>query len=157
MASTVTFIDTSILTEILAVPGKSQRPEETVAELRERVGAGHTLVLPVAAIIETGNHIGQLPDGGARRRCAEGLTRFLGAIAREDAPWRMLGTSWDAAFLLRLCDGAADRPSLAEMATQGVGVGDVSILAEVDGYRERVSRDVAIEIWTADAGLQAYA
>ena len=157
MARTVTFIDTSILTEILAVPGKSQQPEAVQNELRQRVDDGEMLVLPTAAIIETGNHIGQLPDGGQRRQCAERLDRFLRAIADDQAPWTLHGSAWDADFLRRLCDGDGRRPSLVDLATQRVGVGDVSILGEVDAYRARVARSVAVGVWTTDAGLEAYA
>lgn len=157
MARTVTFIDTSILTEILAVPGKSQNPDGVKGELRRRVLDGEMLVLPTAAIIETGNHIGQLPDGGQRRRCAQRLDEFLRAIADGDAPWMLHGAPWDADFLRRLCDGDGRRASLVDLATQGVGVGDCSILTEVDAYRGRVARSMTVGIWTTDAGLEAYA
>lgn len=46
----VTFVDTSILTEILAVPGKSQDVAGTKGQLADRVVTGETLVLPTAAI-----------------------------------------------------------------------------------------------------------
>lgn len=37
----------------------------------------------------------------------------------------------------------------------GIGVGDVSILAEAEAYERRVA-NVAVSIWTLDAGLSAY-
>lgn len=157
MRRTVTFIDTSILTEILRVPGKSQNPDAVREELRRRTLDGEMLMLPTAAIIETGNHIGQLPDGGQRRQCAERLDRFLRAIAEEHAPWRLHGAAWDAGFLRRLCDGDARRPSLVDLATQRVGVGDCSILTEITAYRENVAGSVTVDVWTTDAGLRAHA
>ncbi|HEX4344931.1 MAG TPA: hypothetical protein VHZ31_05165 [Solirubrobacteraceae bacterium] len=61
----MTFIDTSVLVEILKVPGKSQNHERVTAELRARVESQESMILPTAAIIETGNHIAQVDDGTA--------------------------------------------------------------------------------------------
>lgn len=71
MTLIVEFIDTSVLVEILRIPGKSQCHEATVAQLNERATAGTRFILPTATIIETGKHVFQLKDGGARRACAE--------------------------------------------------------------------------------------
>lgn len=154
MSRLVTFVDTSILLEVLAVPGKSQQPENVRTELRERTETGETLILPTAAIIETGNHIAQL-DGRARRDRAAALTRVLRATYEGTAPWTLNGAVWDASLLRAICDGARGCLPLAEMAAQGVGAGDVSILAEAEAYEHRVAR-VAVGIWTLDAGLAAY-
>lgn len=150
------FLDSSILLELLEVPGKSQRKAVIADELKDRVDAGETLLLPTAAIIETGNHIAQLPDGAARRRCAEGLHKLLGATSENAAPWVLNGASWNAALIRSICDGTDARPDLVEMATRGIGAGDVSILAEAEAYELRVAR-VEVRIWTLDAGLIAYA
>lgn len=150
------FLDTSVLCELLRVPGKSQRPDEVVADITRRVEAGETLLLPTAAIIETGNHIAQLPDGHARRRCAEGLVRVLRSTADQAAPWVLNGARWDSGLIRALCNGARGCAPLPDMALQGVGAGDVSILAEAEAYARRAAH-VAIEIWTFDQGLAAYA
>lgn len=42
----VTFIDTSVLCELVQVPGKSQRPDDVAAEFRRRVQNGEGFVLP---------------------------------------------------------------------------------------------------------------
>lgn len=152
----VTFVDTSVLLEILKVPRKNQRPDEAERELRERVAAGETLVLPTATIIETGNHIGQVADGGARRRCAERFARFLEQMAQDDPPWTMSGAHWNARFLTALIDGdGAARLSLADMATQGVGTGDTSILTEKQDY-ERRTLGVVVGVWTTDGDFAPY-
>lgn len=78
------FLDSSILLELLEVPGKSQQPAAIAAELKDRVAAGDTLLLPTAAIVETGNHIAQL---AYRRRYADGLHKLLNATSRNAAPW----------------------------------------------------------------------
>jgi hypothetical protein len=152
----VTFIDTSVLVEVLKVPGKNQRYAEITAELRERLEARQSMILPTAAIIETGNHIAHVDDGGQRRSLAEGLARLLKATVAESAPWTLNGGRWDGDLLLAICGGARGCPSLPEMAAQRIGVGDVSILAEAEAYERRVA-DVAVCIWTLDVGLSAYA
>jgi len=156
MSAAVTFIDTSVLLEVLKVPGKSQQPDVIAAELLARVQASESMVLPTAAIIETGNHIAQLPDGGTRRRLATGLSNILRAAISRDHPWTLNGARWDEALLGAICDGARGCPALPEMALQRVGVGDVSILAEAEAY-ERLVANVRVSIWTLDRGLQGYA
>ncbi len=152
----VTFLDTSVLCEVLRVPGKCQQPEEIRRELRERLAANESLLLPTAAIIETGNHIAQAADGNQRREVAERLVRVLRQTTAADPPWVLNDAKWDGTLITRICDGARGCPSLPDMAAQGVGAGDVSILAEVEAYEERVSH-VQVRIWTLDHGLAAYA
>lgn len=152
----MTFIDTSVLVEVLKVPGKNQRYEEITAELRERLKSSESMILPTAAVIETGNHIAQLDDGGLRRNLAVGLARLLEATVTESAPWTLNGARWDGELLTAICGGARGCPPLPEMAAQKIGVGDVSILAEAEAYERRVA-NVAVSIWTLDAGLAAYA
>lgn len=156
MSRVVTFVDTSVLVEVLAVPGKSQAARETRDELRRRTAAGQSLILPTATIIETGNHIAQVADGGMRRRAAEALSTLLERTIAGSAPWTLNGTPWDERLLAAICRGVGDAPSLVEMASQGVGVGDVSILAEADAYAQRVAH-VDIRIWTLDGALSAWA
>ncbi|MCP9490642.1 MAG: hypothetical protein MSC31_12300 [Solirubrobacteraceae bacterium MAG38_C4-C5] len=150
------FLDTSVLCELLRVPGKCQRPDEVRVDVTRRVDAGETLLLPTAAIIETGNHIAQLADGHARRRCAHGLVNVLQATAQQDPPWVLNGARWDVELIGALCNGARGCPPLPDMASQRVGAGDVSILAEAEAYERRAAH-VAVEIWTFDQGLGAYA
>lgn len=152
----MTSIDTSVLVEVLKVPGKNRRSEEITAELRERVTSSESMILPTAAIIETGNHIAQVDDGGLRRKLAESLAKLLEATVSESAPWTLNGARWDGALLAAICRGARGCPSLPEMAAQKIGVGDISILAEAEAYEQRVA-NVVVSIWTLDTGLSAYA
>lgn len=153
---TVTFIDTSVLVEVLGVPGKSQDSDGVRTQLRERVQAGESLVLPAACIIETGNHIAQLPSGDARRMYAQHFAKLLQSTAAETAPWVVNGARWDGELLSAMCAGTRGCPPMPEMAMQGVGAGDISILAEADAYAQRV-RHVKVTIWTREAALSAYA
>lgn len=138
MSRTVVFLDTSVLVEILGVPGKSQQAEAVRSELRDRTVRGESMILPTAAIIETGKHIAQLPSGADRRRLAEHFVALLEATTQGHAPWTLNGARWDADLIASVCGGVRGCPPLPEMASQGIGAGDVSILAEADAYARRL-------------------
>jgi hypothetical protein len=154
----VRFVDTSILLELLRVPGKAQQPEQVRAELDELLEARVQLVLPVATVIETGNHIAQLADGAARRRCAEAFVALLRAtIEGRGVPWVPHAVAWDGRMLGKLCDGARMTGSFVDLATAGdLGTGDLAILAECELFEERTS-GVEVKVWTHDQRLKAYA
>lgn len=108
MTLIVEFIDTSVLVEILRIPGKSQCHEATVAQLNERATAGTRFILPTATIIETGKHVFQLKDGGARRACAERFVQLLRLTARGSAPGRFTAVPGPRNFSIS-CAPAAPR------------------------------------------------
>lgn len=154
----VVFIDTSILCAILRVPGKCTGRAEIMAEYDEREREGHSFVLPVTTVIETGNHIEQLPEGCGddRRRCAQGLAKILRSIAKEDKPWVLHGIAWNDELLTRFCDGGPQSPPFVEVATTGqLGGGDLSILVERDYFKEKRA-NVPVEVWTLDKELGAW-
>lgn len=153
----VVFIDTSVLCNLLRVPGKAQHQDEVRADYEMHRATGDTFVLPMAAVIETGNHIEQLEEslGYHRRRCAEGLVNILRLVAGGDEPWVLHELSWDAEYLRRFCDGSDTTPAFVDVATAGaIGGGDLSILIERAQYRERVQGQV-VELWTYDDELRS--
>ncbi len=66
MRPPVWFVDTSIFANLLDVPGRAQQRDRVRREQREWAAARCGLVLPVATVIETGNHIAQLANGQCR-------------------------------------------------------------------------------------------
>ena len=64
----VHLVDTSVLVELLDIPGRNNRHEEAKQEYKELEKNGDSFVLPMAAILETGNHIAHISDG-----CGSGL------------------------------------------------------------------------------------
>lgn len=86
----VCLIDTSIFVEILNVPMKAQRHIETLQQLEQRIQAGESLFLPMATILETGNHIGQNGDGGTRRSCAERFIQQVDAALAGRSPFKSI-------------------------------------------------------------------
>jgi len=152
----VTFLDTSVLVELVQVPGKCQRPAEVRAEFERRVAAGERFVIPITAIIETGNHIAQAD--GHRRRAAATMVRFIEAAIAGTAPFLLNLISWDDAFLTELCGGDGTSQSFVDLAGNGqMGAGDVAILVERDRFVASSAlnaRDVGI--WTLERVLGAY-
>ncbi|KND30813.1 hypothetical protein IQ63_27295 [Streptomyces acidiscabies] len=152
----VDFLDTSVFVEILDVPGRNEHRADIVVEMEKRRQAGVRFVLPTATVIETGNHVFQVKEGAARRSCAHRFMELLRRTALSEAPWTLHERTWDAAFLVRLCDGGCTRMDLAEHAVrQQLGTGDLSIVAERDLYASRLRAEV--RIWTLEATMGTWA
>jgi hypothetical protein len=150
----VLVIDTSILCVWLEVPGKEtcgsendqwdkQRVEDTI---QQEIQAGATLVLPLATIIETGNHISQAAQ---RYEKAQALAKIMADAADENTPWAAFiePRLWDAEGLKQL-----STQWLARVA-KGDSIGDVTITTVANYYAEQ---GFSVEILTGDSGLKAY-
>lgn len=156
MARRVEFVDTSVLCNLLEIPGKCQDVEQVRADLVRKMAARDCdLLLPVTAVIETGNHIAQLSDGRARRTYAEKFAALLRLVVAGKAPWSLNKVEWDAAHLDALVTGGSTGSSLVEHAVAGLGCGDLNILIERDRYLARTS-GVTATVWTLDVLLAAH-
>jgi hypothetical protein len=156
VTATVTMIDTSVLCEMLQVPGKSNpaRGAEVSEELDRRSRAGERFVVPITAVIETGNHIAHAAE--YRHEVAGRFVRFLRLAMSQTAPWLILETRLGAGFLTALCDGDSTGQTLENLAALKVGAGDIAILVERDQLLSTTAlRDV--QVWTYDHGLAAQA
>lgn len=156
MRSRILIFDTSVLCCWLSVPGKSeagpvddrwdqQRIQQLIDRERERRS---TFVLPVASLIETGNHIAQC--AGDRFRLASRLAEHLRDAADAASPWAAFtdqASLWETDGLKSLAD---DWPNLA---ARGVSIGDATIKTVAE-YYARAGYEV--EILTGDLGLKAY-
>lgn len=101
--STITLVDTSVLCEILQVPDKCEPAKsfQVVAELDRRWKAGERLVIPLTAVIETGNHIAQAKKGD-RHEVARRFVALLRESLAGKSPWLVLQGSLGTDFLA--CD-----------------------------------------------------
>lgn len=126
----VLIIDTSILCILLSVPGKTtcgsgsnQWNRERVDKLlQQEIQASTTLVLPLATILKTGNHIAQARS--QRYETAQALAQIMVQAADERTPWAAFTAQsvlWDADGLRKL---ATEWPNLA---AQKVSIGDATI------------------------------
>lgn len=148
----VTFIDTSILCELLQVPGKSNPSQHSdlVTEMDRRAAAGERFVIPVTALIETGNHIAQC--NGDRYRLAGKLTAMIRAGIDGIAPWLVLESRLGRDFLQQLCAGDSTGQTLEQLAARKIGSGDVALLVELNQFLAGSAVGTAA-VWTLDAGL----
>ena len=144
----VVLLDTSILTNVLRVPGFDQDAEDVWVELERLSNRDVTLLLPLVVVFETGNHIGHVRDGRERRKTAE---RFVSTMRRTidgKAPWTPLRMI-DLAEMASWLDGFPDA------AVRGQGLGDHSIVQEWHLARDRFKQH-RVRIWSTDAALQGY-
>ena len=154
MPQRVIIFDTSVLCCLLRVPTKDtcgpqedQWNHKRVSEVIEEE-EGSTFVLPLASIIETGNHISQAP--GDRFTPATALARLINASAEAVTPWAAFTDQadlWSPPHLGRLAE------TWPNVAIGGTSIGDATI-RDVAEYYARAGFDV--EILTGDAGLKAY-
>ncbi len=154
--TTITLIDTSVLNELLEVPGKCQQAEVVQAEFKARHLAGERFILPMTAIIETGNQIAQVKQGD-RRAAAERFVAFVERARAEEPPWTVAEVTWGAELLGHLCAGDSTGMSFVDLAGNGLlGGGDTAILVERDLLRRR-SSSATVLVWTLEKTLGSLA
>lgn len=113
-------------------------------------------MLPTATAIGAGNHVFQIKNGDARRKCAADFMSTSRRTANGEAPWALHERTWDGAFLASLCDGGTTGMDLATHAVrQQLGTGDLSIVSERDLYADRARAEV--RIWTLEATMGTWA
>ena len=111
----VCLVDTSVLYSLLI-----DRDQDTVAEFQMKIEAGEGIFLPMATIIEMGNHIGQMPNGDARRQRAEQFTEQVKLAIEGESPFTAIGFV-EAEKMRQWLDEFPD------WAMQEKGLGDLSI------------------------------
>lgn len=156
MSKRVLILDTSVLCCWLQVPGKDKagpkndcwdhdRIDNLLAQERARKS---TFVLPIATLIETGNHIAQAPS--LRFERASALANYLREAADAQSPWAAFTDQsplWQAENLRALAD------SWPHLASGGTSIGDATIKDVAEYYAKA---GYIVEIITGDEGLKAY-
>lgn len=156
MSKRVLILDTTVLCCWLQVPGKDEAgpvhdrwDHARIARLLEKERAQKsTFVLPIATLIETGNHIAQAP--GHRFERASSLAGYLREAADAQSPWAAFteqSSLWESDNLRTLAD---TWPALAK---GGTSIGDHTIKDVAEYYAQA---GCFVEILTGDAGLKAY-
>lgn len=156
MTRKVLVIDTSFLCCWLGVPGKETCGKHddvwdgarVSSLINEEMEAGSILILPLATMIETGNHIAQAPH--SQYELAMKLAEIIVKTADEESPWgafTLQGELWEYEGLKRL---ANEWPVLA---SQKLTIEDASIKIVAEFYARA---GYIVEILTGDSGLKAY-
>ena len=156
MSKRVLILDTSVLCCWLQVPGKEEAGpvddrwdhDKIDALLIAERAQDSTFVLPIATLIETGNHISQAPSQRFER--ASSLADYLRQAADAQSPWAALTDQsqfWQAENLRALAE------SWPALAAGGTSIGDATIKNVAEYYAKA---GYFVEILTGDAGLKAY-
>ena len=147
-------IDTSILLELLDVPNMAKQPKEVRASFVEKIQAGGKFCIPLAPVIETGNHIAQNGDGKQRRERAQAFVKFVIQSFNEESPFIKL------VFLTNeeLQKWIHEFPDCAmrnDSKGKGMGIGDLSIIKDKIKLEKQFPKSDII-IWSADGHLDSY-
>jgi hypothetical protein len=144
-------IDTSIMLEILGVPGKSSSDSDIPRQFDAMLSSNeYTLYLPIATVLETGNHISQIKakNGDVRRLIAQQFIKKVKMALDGTKPFKAL--AWEAAemgpWLDRYPDFAQSRKSF----------GDLSIISQYEKLCNESPQDLPKKIWTKDGHLDSY-
>ena len=156
MKKKVLIFDTSVLCVWLRVPGKETcGPEDNRlnydmvnAKIEEEKSQGTTFVLPIASIIETGNHIAH--STGDRYVVGHAFADIISATADQISPWAAF-TEQSEVWKKENLKVLAQR--WKESVISGQSLGDASIVDVANYY---ASAEFEVEIFTGDKGLKAY-
>lgn len=146
----VRFIDTSIMLNLLEVPGRCDRKEQVKQEWKEVLDAKETLIMPIATIIETGNHIAHIADGHARRTVTLKFQDFLEKTAESKAPWTLYGNGLEKDEIKYISE------HMEEFTQQQIGIGDMTIIYAYQKYLEEQPAIGTIMIWSTDEHMAMY-
>ncbi len=151
----VVLIDTSVFCELLAVPGKAGDPDQYRDEMKALVEDGDILLLPMTAIIETGNHIGQCsPNGNTRRHYASLFVQTVTAAIDGTAPFSPT-PFFLPGDLREWLDRFPDWAKVTDLHGRGSGFGDLTILTEWERQCE-LNPSRRVYIWSQDERLTPY-
>jgi len=154
----VLLIDTSLLCVWLKVPGKETAGNnkwdfELVNEkILTEIEKGTTLVLPLATVIETGNHIAQskTTNSDSKRITSEKFAEIMIYAADEKSPWAAFREQivlWEAEGLKNLAE------KFPNQAVEKTSMGDASIV--VLGWYYYQEKGFHVEFLTDDNGLKS--
>lgn len=156
MSKKVLILDTSVLCCWLRVPKKDTAGKAEDRWDFDRINdilisehaIGSIFVLPIATLIETGNHIAQC--SGDRFSLATSLSQHLSNSADATSPWAAFTDQsglWEQASLLKLAK------TWPKLAVGGTSIGDATIKDVAEYYAQA---GCSVEILTGDEGLKAY-
>jgi hypothetical protein len=116
--------------------------------LADKIGNKESLFLPMATVLETGNHIAQNGDGNLRRQCAERFVKQVNLAIDGESPFTPIN-------FLEANDLRKWLAEFPDWAMQGQGLGDLSIKHDWERLCEQ-NQARRVYIWSLDQHLSGY-
>ncbi len=155
--SVICIIDTCVFLNLLNVLNRNEDKEKVIEDYKIFVEQGATFILPMATIIETGNHIAQNGDGGTRRKTAQRFCKVVRAAFQGEAPYKPseFPSTQEVLTWLDNFPNLAGQNKSSKKTNEGTSFGDLSIIEE---YKKCVARFPMSEvfIWSLDSDLMQY-
>lgn len=145
---TICLIDTSIFVNILNVPNMNRDHVPITQELELKIRNNEGLFLPMATILETGNHIAQNGDGNQRRTRANLFARQVELAIDGKSPFTPVN-------FLEAHDLRRWLSDFPDWAMQSRGLGDLSIVHDWERVRDQ-NQARRVYIWSLDTHLSGY-
>lgn len=158
----IELIDTSVFIFFVDIPqGVKHTARKQAAKdgLVARGKAGVQLILPIATVVETAQHIQRMGGGGQRRNCAVTFTKLVQDALKRTAPWSFIDTTWDASLVSDfLSQGGPVQPLSTSLGNGIHEAGDLLILTELRRLKAAYPAGlVNVGLWSFDAHLVATA
>ncbi len=155
--SSICIIDTSIFTNILNVPCRNQERAKIIGQFEDYIELECQFILPMATILETGNHIAQNGNGHTRRETAQRFVQAIQGAFNNTAPWRFseFPRSEEILGWLATFPDCAMRNKSAQNTAEGTSFGDLSIIQEFEKAKTLFPM-TEVFIWSLDADLNQY-
>ena len=102
----------------------------------------------MTSIIETGNHIAQVGNGAARRKCARLFVSQIKAAIDGETPWAPVKFLENE----KVSTWIDEYPNYA---TSGIGLGDLSIIKDWE-EQKKIHKSQRVYIWSLDKDLAGY-
>ena len=155
--SSICLIDTSIFLNYLNVRNCNQDRASVEKDYEIFAKSGCTFLLPMATIIETGNHIAQNGDGTMRRETAMRFVKEVKAALEGKAPWSLtqFPTTTEILEWINKFPDFAGQNKAPDKLSEGTSFGDLSIIEEFDKLCKRFSMS-EVFIWSLDSDLSRY-
>ena len=119
--------------------------------MKDFTEAGDKFILPLATIIETGNHIAHINEGNMRRDCAERLSITIKKVLSDTLPLAYNKGEISDDDLWKIVEVF---PHYAQQ--QNMGLGDLFILTEYLRYKNKHKRHFRVKLWSLDEHLCAF-
>lgn len=150
------FIDTSILLEILEVPGKCNNSKTIQAEFAHFAQQSQaTIIMPISVLIETGNHVNHIKSNPkCKKKSVEKFNDILAMFIKNKSPWSFYGYDFKEDDIKRIAE------RYGRSVFSGIGIGDIFIIDSYNAYVDHLKMDKhqnhKIKIWSLDKHLSSH-